>query len=73
MTTTIPSVKRIRPKFRNTIKQHIPFIFGQKGFGTVVIITLDFLLRPVFVVLACDSAMEITLLGLELYRLKNFC
>lgn len=68
---TMPNVTRMRPKLSSTIRQHMPFTFGQKGFGTVVTVTFDFLLRADLNVLARDSAAEMTLRGLELYRLKN--
>lgn len=34
---TKPSVTRIRPRFISSIRQHIPFVFGQKGFGVDIV------------------------------------
>ncbi len=30
---TNPKVTKINPKFSNSIKQHMPFVLGQNGFG----------------------------------------
>lgn len=65
-TITRPKVTRIRPRFSSSIRQHIPLIFGQNGFGTEVMITFDLALRPDLSVLARDSAIEMTLRGREL-------
>lgn len=33
MTITKPNVTRIKPRLRSNIRQQIPLVFGQKGFG----------------------------------------
>lgn len=55
---TNPNVTRIIPKFSNNMRQHIPFIFGQNGFGAAIvsIVTPPFLDVFVFTVLAVDGA-----------------
>lgn len=37
MTITNPSVTRISPKFNSNIKQQIPFVLGQNGFGADIV------------------------------------
>lgn len=70
---TRPKVTRIRPKFNKSMRQHIPLILGQNGFGTDVIMTFDLALLPDLTVLARDSAIEMTLRGRELRWLKRKC
>lgn len=58
ITITIPRVTNINPRFSNNIRQHMPLILGQKGFGAAIVSTVTPPLRDVlvFVVLAMDGA-----------------
>lgn len=49
------------PKFSNNIKQHIPLIFGQNGFGAAIasIVTPPLREVRVFTVLATDGALPL--------------
>ena len=37
ITITNPSVTKINPRFSNSIKQQMPFVFGQNGFGADIV------------------------------------
>lgn len=58
MTITNPSVTRIIPKFNSSMRQHIPLMLGQKGFGAAIVSTVTPPFLDVFVlaVLATDGA-----------------
>lgn len=58
MTITKPKVMRIMPKFNSNIKQHIPRMFGQNGFGAAIasMVMPPFLDALLFDVLATDGA-----------------
>lgn len=58
---TNPSVTKIIPKFNRSIRQHIPLMFGQKGFGAAIAsIVIPAFLEPFDLrVLAIDGAIPL--------------
>lgn len=59
ITTTNPNVTKINPKFNKSIRQHIPLVFGQNGFGAdiVSIVTPGRLVTFVLTVDISDGAI----------------
>lgn len=57
MTMTNPRVTKIIPKFKRSIRQHIPLILGQNGFGAAIASTvIPAFLDPLdFLVLAIEG------------------
>lgn len=67
MTITKPRVTKIIPRFKSNIKQHIPLIFGQNGFGAAIAsMVIPAFLDPLdFVVLATEGDMTLLALRYE--------
>lgn len=57
MTITKPRVTKMIPKFKRSIRQHIPFMLGQNGFGAAIASTvIPAFLDPLdFLVLAIEG------------------
>lgn len=48
MTITKPNVTNMRPRFNNNMRQHMPLVFGQKGFGADIVSTVTPGFRVIF-------------------------
>lgn len=61
MTMTNPRVTKIIPKFNRSMRQHIPFMFGQNGLGAAIASTvIPAFLDPLdFRVLATEGAIPL--------------
>lgn len=58
ITMTKPKVTKISPKFRSNIRQQMPFVFGQNGFGADIVsmVMPGFLVIFVFTVDTSEGA-----------------
>lgn len=48
MTMTKPNVTRMSPRLSNSIRQHMPLVFGQNGLGADMVSTVTPGLRVIF-------------------------